>query len=163
MTSNQLKILKYLIELLKGAFNKLPPLEINPYQDNLENMYTISTINWSWSNFWLMIGQKISTLLIFWKIANCMLLFEARHEEFFAEMVFQLKRSNEQELCSSQEEADTKMFLSESFVIFLGFESLFIATKDRDILALRPYYSQKFGRKLYIEMLINPRASLQLY
>ena len=112
MTSNQLKILKYLIELLKGAFNKLPPLEINPYQDNLENMYTISTINWSWSNFWLMIGQKISTLLIFWIIANCMLLFETRHKEFFAEMVFQLKRSNEQELCSSQEEADTKMFLS---------------------------------------------------
>ena len=40
----------------------------------------------------------------------------------------------EQELCLSQEEADTKFFLARSFIISLGFESAGIVTNDTDIL-----------------------------
>ena len=61
----------------------------------------------------------------------------------------------EQELCSSQEEADTKMFLSASFIMYLAFESVCIVTNDTDI-ALGSYYSQKLAGKLYIDMLTNP-------
>ena len=63
----------------------------------------------------------------------------------------------EQELCSSQEEADTKMFLSTSFIMPLGFESVCIVTNDTDILAPGSYYSQKLAGKPYTEMLTNPK------
>ena len=63
----------------------------------------------------------------------------------------------EQELCSNQEEADTKMFLSAYFIISLGFESVCIVTNNTDILALGFYYSEKLAGKLYIEMLTNPK------
>ena len=63
----------------------------------------------------------------------------------------------EQELCSSQEEADTKMFLSTSFIMSLGFESVCIVTNDTDILAPGSYYSQKLAGKPYTEMLTNPK------
>ena len=62
----------------------------------------------------------------------------------------------EQELCSSQE-ADTKIFLSASFIMSLGFESVCIVTNDTGILALRSYYSQRLAGKLHIEMLANPK------
>ena len=63
----------------------------------------------------------------------------------------------EQELCSIQEEADTKIFLSASFNMSVGFESVCIVTNDTDILALGSYYSQKLAGKLYIEMLTNSK------
>ena len=63
----------------------------------------------------------------------------------------------EQELCSIQEEADTKIFLSASFNMSVGFESVCIVTNDTDILALGSYYSQKLADKLYIEMLTNSK------
>ena len=49
------------------------------------------------------------------------------------------------------------MFLSTSFIMSLGFESVCIVTNDTDILAPGSYYSQKIAGKPYTEMLTNPK------
>ena len=128
-TSNQLKILKELIELLKGKFDTLPTIEINPYQYNVDNIYTIPTINWRLYNFTS--TKNINTTDA---LKDKELYFTVRDRAIgsFAEMVFHLKSL-------SQEEADTKMFLAGSFIMSIGFESVFIVTNDTDILALVSY------------------------
>ena len=152
MVGNQLKVLKELIELLKWKFDTLPTVEINSYQYNLENVYTLPTINWSFLIDDWAININTPDIL---KNKELYVAVQNRAYRIFCRNVIPFKEIK-QELCSSQE-ADIKMFLSTSFIMSLGFGSVCIATNDADKLALGSYYSQKLASKLYIDMLLNSK------
>ena len=60
------------------------------------------------------------------------------------------------EICSDQEEADTKMFLCAAFALTLSFNSVCIVTIDTDILILGYYFSNKLKGNLFIKLLTKP-------
>ena len=60
------------------------------------------------------------------------------------------------EICSDQEEADTKMFLCAAFALALGFNSVCIVTIDTDILILGCCFSNKLERNLFTKLLTKP-------
>ena len=57
------------------------------------------------------------------------------------------------EICSDQEQADTKMFLCAAFELTLNFNSVCIVTTDTDILILGCYFSNKLEGNLFIKLL----------
>ena len=64
------------------------------------------------------------------------------------------------EFQSSQEEADTKMFLCASFAADLGFSSVNIVTVDSDVAILSLYYQTKLDISLYLELGTGSRVRI---
>ena len=60
------------------------------------------------------------------------------------------------EICSDQEESDTKMFFCAAFALTLGFNSVCVISNDTDILILFCYFSNKLEGNLFIKLLTKP-------